>query len=114
MPPTLEIARDDKLHGLLWESLAADKQGVEGIGEIRSILQLALLRLGRFFETLVLVAIIYPSRLHTDKEALVVLLVEEWHQAGAAVKASIYKELLFKVAHRATYEDGGHAPPVEF
>ena len=51
--------------------------------------------------------------LHGDKQAFVVLLVEERHKPCPSVEAAIDEQLLFEVPHRAADVHRHNAPAVE-
>ena len=83
----------DGIDVVLWELLAANVKGVEGIGAIGAVLEQVLFRLGVFLLRLVLAeaiaATLHASRLDGEDEVVVVRSVEERHEALLAGEALV-------------------------
>ena len=58
-------------------------------------------------------AVVHARRAHGDEQALVVLLVEERLEAGAALEGAVDEHLLFEVAEGTADEDRTHVPAVQ-
>ena len=106
----------DGIDVVLGELLAADVEGVEGIGAIGAVLQEILFRLGVFLLRLVLAETIAATldacRLDGEDEIVVVLSVEERHEALLAGEALVDDQVLLVVAHGVAEIDIDDLPPV--
>ena len=89
---------------MLWELLAADIEGVEGIGAIGAVFEKVFFGLRLLLHTFVFAEAVATS-LHScgldgEDKVIVVLAVEVRHQALLPGKTLVDKEILFIVAHR--------------
>ena len=99
---------------MLWELLAADIEGVEGIGAVGAVFEKVFLRFGLLLHALVLAEAV-ASALHSggldgEDEVIVVLAVEVRHEALLAGKALVDQQVLFIVAHRVAEIHVNHLP----
>ena len=89
---------------MLWELLAADVEGVEGIGAVGTVFEKVFFGLRLLLHTFVFAEAVAPS-LHScgldgEDKIIVVLAVEVRHEALLAGEALVDEEILFIVAHR--------------
>ena len=89
---------------MLREFLAADIEGVEGIGAVGAVFQQILFGLRLLLHGLVFAEAVAPS-LHTgtldgEDKVVIVLAVEVRHQALLPCKDLVDKKIFFIVAHR--------------
>ena len=59
---------------MLWELLAADIEGVEGIGAVGAVFEEVFLGFGLFLHGFVLAELIYRQKTCTNRQATVILL----------------------------------------
>ena len=101
---------------MLGEFLTTDVQGVECIGAVSTVLQQILFRLGLLFHRLVLTEAqstpLYPSRLDGQYQIIIVLTIEERHEALLPSKALVDEQVLLIVAHRVAQVHILYLPPV--
>ena len=88
---------------MLWELLAANIEGVEGIGAIGAVFEKVFFGFGLFFHTFVLAEAV-ASSLHSctldgEDKVIVVLSVEVRHEALLPGKALIDEKILFIMSH---------------
>ena len=88
------------------EFLAADVEGVEGIGAVGAVFEQVFLGLGKFLAGLVFaeaVAAMADARgLYGENQVLVVRAVEERHQALLTCEALVDEQVLLVVSHRVS------------
>ena len=82
---------------MLWELLAADIEGIEGIGAVGTVFEKVFFGLRLLFHTFVLAEAVAPS-LHTgtldgEDKVIVVLAVEVRHQALLPGKALVDEKI---------------------
>lgn len=96
------------------EFLAADVEGVEGIGAVGAVFEQVFLGLGKFLAGLVFaeaVAATADARgLYGENQVLVVRAVEERHQALLTCEALVDEQVLLVVSHRVSDVHGLAAP----
>ena len=103
---------------VLWELLAADVEGVEGIGAVGAVFEEVFLRLGLLLHRLVLAEAVSPT-LHScgldgKDEVVVVLAVEVRHEALLAREPLVDEEILLVMAHRVAKVPVNDLPAVAF
>ena len=89
---------------MLWELLAADVEGVEGIGAVGTVFEKVFFGLGLLLHTFVFAEAVAPS-LHScgldgQDKVIVVLAVEVRHQALLPGKALVDEKIFLIVSHR--------------
>ena len=88
---------------MLWELLAADVEGVEGIGAVGAVFEEVFFGLGEFFPGFVLAeavaAAAYAGCLNGEDKVVVVLTVKERHKALLAGKALVDEKVFLIVPH---------------
>ena len=89
---------------MLWELLAADIEGIEGIGAIGAVFEKVFFGFGLFFHTFVLAEAV-ASSLHSctldgEDKVIVVLSVEVRHEALLPGKTLVDEKVFLIVAHR--------------
>ena len=103
---------------MLGEFLAADVESVEGIGAVGAVFEQVLLGLGEFFTAFVLAEAVAtasdPGGLDCENEVIVVLSVEERHEALLSCEALVDEKVFLIVAHRVSDVDGFDLPAVPF
>ena len=101
---------------MLWELLAADIQCIESIGTVGTMLQQVLFGLRLLLHRLVLMEAVAStfdtSRLNGQNEVIIVLAVEERHQALLASKALVDEQVLLIMSHRVAQVHILYLPPV--
>ena len=101
---------------MLWELLTADIQRIESIRAVRTVFQQVLFRLRLLLHRLVLMEAIspplYPSRLDGQYQIIIILTVEERHQALLARKALVDEQILLIMSHGITQIYILYLPPV--
>ena len=101
---------------MLGKLLTTDVEGIKSIGAVGSMLEQVLFRLGLLLHRLVLAeaqpAPLYPSRLDCQYEIVVVLTIEERHEALLTSEALIDEQVLLIVAHRVAQVHILYLPPV--
>ena len=101
---------------MLWELLTADIQRIESVGAVGTMLQQVLFGLRLFLHRLVLMEAVTSTfdtgRLDGENQVIVVLAVEEWHEALLASKALVDEQVLLIVAHRVAKVHILYLPPV--
>ena len=106
----------DGIEVVLWELLAADVEGVEGIRAIGAVLEEVLLGLVIFFAGLVLAEAVASSfhacRLDSEDKIIIVLTVEERHQTLLPGKTLVDEKVLLVMAHWVAEVDINDLPPV--
>ena len=89
---------------MLGELLTTDVQGIKSIGAVGSMLEQVLFRLGLLLHRLVLTEAqstpLYPSRLDSQDEIVIILTIEERHEALLTGEALIDEQVFLIVAHR--------------
>ena len=99
---------------MLREFLAADVQRIIGIRPIRTMLQQVLFRLSQLLPGLLLLEAIPspadPSHLYGQNEVLIVLPVEERHEALFPSKRLVDEQVLLAVLHRIPEIHIHHVP----
>ena len=91
---------------MLWEFLAADIEGIEGIGAVGAVFEKVFFGLRLLLHTFVLAEAVAPS-LHScgldgQDKVIVVLAVEVRHQALLPGKTLVDEKVFLIVAHRVT------------
>ena len=89
---------------MLWELLAADIEGIEGIGAIGAVFEKVFFGFGLFFHTFVLAETV-ASSLHSctldgEDKVIVVLTVEVRHKALLPGKTLVDEKVFLIVADR--------------
>ena len=101
---------------MLRELLTADIQCIESIRAVGTMLKQVLFGLRLFLHRLVLMEAVptplYSSRLDSEDEIIVVLSVEERHEALLTSKALVDEQVLLIVAHRVAQVHILYLPPV--
>lgn len=103
---------------MLGEFLATDVESIECIGAVGAVFEQVLLGLGEFFTAFVLAEAVAtasdPGGLDCENEVVVVLTVEERHQALLPCEALVDEKVFLIVAHRVADVDGFNLPAVPF
>ena len=103
---------------MLWELLAADVEGVEGIGAIGTVFEEVFLRFGLLLHTFIFAEAIsptlHPGRLDGEDEVVVVLSVEVRHEALLPGEALVDEEILLVMPHRVAKVHVDDLPAVAF
>lgn len=103
---------------MVWEFLCTDVEGIESVGAVGAVFEQVFLGLCQFLAGLVFAEAVAPAtdpcRLYGENQVLVVLAVEEWHQALLAGKALVDEQIFFVVAHRVADIHRPHSPAVTF
>ena len=106
----------DGIEVVLWELLAADVEGIEGIGAVGSMFEEVLFGLVIFFARLVLAETVattfHACRLDGEDKVIIVLTVEERHQALLPGKTLVDEKVLLVMAHWVAEVDIDDLPPV--
>ena len=101
---------------MLWELLAADIEGVEGICAVGAVLQQIFFRFGLLLHGFVLAEAVatalHSGGLDGEDEVVVVLAVEVRHEALLAGEALVDEEIFLVVAHRVAEVHVLHRPPL--
>lgn len=101
---------------MLRELLAADVEGVEGIGAVSAVFEEVFLRFGLLLHGFIFAESVsptlHPGRLDGEDEVVVVLAVEVRHEALLASEALVDKDILLIVSHRVTDVHHLHCPAV--
>ena len=89
---------------MLWELLAADIEGIEGIGAIGAVFEKVFFGFGLFFHTFVLAEAV-ASSLHScgldgEDKVIVVLAVEVRHKSLLSGKTLVDEKVFLIVPHR--------------
>ena len=99
---------------MVWEFLATDVEGIEGIGSVGAVFEEVLFGLSELFAGLVFAEAVASAAdtggLDGEYQVLVVGAVEERHQALLSCEALVDEQVLFIVAHRVS-EVHGFATP---
>ena len=103
---------------MLWELLAADVEGVEGIGAVGAVFEEVFFGLRLLLHGLVLAEAV-TSSLHScgldgQDKVIVVLAVEVRHQALLPGKTLIDEKILFIMSHRVAEVHVDDLPAVAF
>ena len=103
---------------MLWELLAADIEGIEGIGAIGAVFEKVFFGFGLFFHTFVLAEAV-ASSLHSctldgEDKVIVVLSVEVRHEALLPGKALIDEKVFLIMSHRVAEVHVNDLPAVTF
>ena len=89
---------------MLWELLAADVEGVEGIGAVGTVFEKVFFGLRLLLHTFVLAEAVasslYSCGLDGEYKVIVVLAVEVRHEALLPGKTLIDEKILFIMSHR--------------
>ncbi len=98
---------------MLRELLTADIQRIEGVRSVRAMFQQVFLRLRLLLHGLVLAESVSPplhsSRLDGEDKVIVILSVEERHQALLACKALVDEEVFLIMSHRVAQRIEGQS-----
>ena len=101
---------------MLRELLTADIEGIEGICAIGTMLQQVLFGLRLLLHRLVLMeavaATLDASRLDGQDKVVIILAIEERHQALLTSKALVDEQVLLIMAHRVAQVHILYLPPV--
>lgn len=101
---------------MLWELFAADVESIEGIGAVGTMFEEVLLGLVIFLAGLVLAESVSSSlhscRLDGEDKVIIVLTVEERHQALLPGKTLVDEKVLLVMAHWVAEVDIDDLPPV--
>ena len=103
---------------MLWELLAADVEGVEGIGTVGAVFEEVFFGFGLLLHRFVFAEAVAPTlhsgRLDGEDEVVVVLAVEVWHKALLTSKALVDEEIFLVVSHRVAKVHVDDLPAVAF
>ena len=100
------------IDGCLRKLLRTYAHGVEGIGEVRAVLKLVLIRLYELLPSFVLAVVVDGCTLDGDDEVLVVVLVYQDHVRGMSFEHAIDEQLLLQMVHRLADIGLGDQPPI--
>ena len=103
---------------MLWELLAADVEGVEGIGAVGTVFEKVFFGLRLLLHTFVLAEAV-TTTLHScgldgEDTVIIVLAVEVRHKALLPGKRIIDEKVLLVVVHRVSEVHGLDAPAMPF
>lgn len=105
-------AHATRIENALRELLCTYADGIEGIGEVGSVLQAVLVSLHQFLASLILAVVVAAGTLDRDYQILVVVLVDEDHVIGLALEHTVDEFLLLQVIPRLADIDLRHQPSV--
>ena len=105
-------AHATRIENALRELLCSYADGIEGIGEVGSVLQAVLVSLHQLLASLILAVVVAAGTLDRDNQILVVVLVDENHVVGLALEHSIDEFLLLQVIPRFSDIDLSHQPSI--
>ena len=111
-----DTAEGDWVCVMLGEPFTADVKRIESVGAVGSMLEQVFFGFGLLLHRLVLMKAVstplYSCRLDGQDQVVIVLAVEERHEALLASEALIYQEIFFVVAHRVAKVHILYLPPV--
>ena len=105
-------AHATSIENALRELLCSYADGIEGIGEVCSVLQAVLVSLHQLFASLILAVVVTAGTLDRDNQVLVVVLVDEDHVVGLALEHTVDEFLLLQVIPRLADIDFSHQPSI--
>ena len=98
------------------EFLAADVEGIEGVGAVGAVFEQVFFGLGEFFAGLILAEVVAPvgntGGLHSENQVLVIRAIEERHEPLLSGKGVVDEKILLVVVHRVSEVHGLDAPAV--
>ena len=101
---------------MLWELLAADIEGVEGIGAVGAVLEEVFFGLGLLLHGFVfaeaVASALHAGTLDGEDKVIIVLTVEVRHETLLAGEALVDEEIFFVMAHRVAEIHVNHLPAV--
>ena len=106
----------DGIEVVLWKLLTTDVEGVESVGAIGAVFEEVLFGFVIFLARLVLAeavaSTLHSSRLDGEGKVIIVLAVEERHQALLPGKDLVDEKVLLVMAHWVAEVDIDDLPPV--